>query len=254
MIEPEPGQDYAFNEWYGDDHFYAGGMALPSIFAGRRWLATKALRQLRLPTTTGPLTSEGCVLHLNLFQKGQQDTVNQALSTTLQHLGKEGRMYPTEIPRRHIYTAIAPYHGVMYRDQTSEGPLDIHALDYPFSGVVLEIIDAKDSATRPKLLDWLTTTFIPGAIKGSSAAMCLVCTHADLPEIIKSPRLPLKYAEGDARVALLWFLEREPQAIWQAEFAGHVESVAESELGEVTFLGPFIPTVPGTNRHIDELR
>ncbi|KAK3058061.1 hypothetical protein LTR09_001138 [Extremus antarcticus] len=47
MIEPSPGYEAALNRWYGDDHFYAGGMCLPGIFAGRRWIATTALRELR---------------------------------------------------------------------------------------------------------------------------------------------------------------------------------------------------------------
>jgi len=253
MIEPGQGYEGAFNRWYSDDHFYAGGMCLPGIFAGRRWVATKELRALRY-SSDEDLAHYGCYLHTNLFSSHQLDDVNTALSTTLQYLGKEGRMYATEIPRRHMYTAITPYETVIYRDETTEGPLDIHALDYPFAGVVLELIDAAKDHTRTELLDWLRMDFIPKAIGASSALMCLVFVHADLPDIIKSPRLPSKYPTGESRVVLLWFVESDPRMCWNKEFAGHGSSIHQSGLGKLMFAGPFIPTVPGTNRYVDELR
>ena len=40
MVEPHPGHDAAYNRWYEDDHFNAGAMAFPWLFAGRRWVAT----------------------------------------------------------------------------------------------------------------------------------------------------------------------------------------------------------------------
>lgn len=255
MIEPETGYEAAFNRWYSDDHFYAGGMTLPGIFAGRRWIATKELRLLR-QASTSDLAEYGCFLHLNLFSSHQLNEVNESLSKTLQQLGKEGRMYPTEIPRRHLYTAITPYEAAIYRESNGgDGPLDIHALDYPFAGVVLELIDSTKDHTRAELLDWLRKDFIPSTIQKSLATtMCLIFVHADLPDIIKSPRLPSRYEGGDLRVVLLWFLESDPKTCWTNDFAWHGGKISQSGLGNVVFMGPFIPTVPGTNRHIGELR
>jgi hypothetical protein len=39
-----------------------------------------------------------------------------------------------------------------------------------------------------------------------------------------------------------------------ADFAGVGEQWAASGVGELAFLAPFIPTVPGTDRYVDELR
>lgn len=252
LIEPGVSHESAFNRWYSDDHFYAGGMCLPGIFAGRRWVATKALRSLRYAADDDWAT-HGCYLHTNLFSRHQLDDSYAALGETLQKLGSEGRMYPSEIPRRHLYTVLAPYEGVVYRDGARDGPLDIHALDYPFAGLVLEIVDAANGHSRVELLEWLRTRFIPEAIAESPALMCLVFRHADLPDIIKSPRLPLKYDEGDDGVVLLWFIEEDRRLCWES-FVDHKDSVQRSGLGEVKFVGPFIPTVPGTNRYVDELR
>lgn len=44
MVEPHPGHEYAYNRWYEDDHYYAGAMAMPWMFAGRRWVATRGSR------------------------------------------------------------------------------------------------------------------------------------------------------------------------------------------------------------------
>ncbi|POX65543.1 hypothetical protein C3481_16125, partial [Microbacterium sp. Ru50] len=64
MVEPHPGQERAYNRWYEDDHFIAGAMAMPWIFAGRRWVATRDLQLLRYPDPSAvadPVTA-GCYL------------------------------------------------------------------------------------------------------------------------------------------------------------------------------------------------
>src|SRR5947209_12808657 len=49
MVEPHPGQELAYNRWYEDDHYISGAMAMPWMFAGRRWVATRPLQLLRYP-------------------------------------------------------------------------------------------------------------------------------------------------------------------------------------------------------------
>ncbi len=113
----------------------------------------------------------------------------------------------------------------------SEGPLDVHALDHLFQGVVLELVDADQGRSRAELLESLRTEVIPARLAGSDAMMCLICVHADLPEIIKSPRLPGKYENGESRVVLMWFLESDPRKAWEREFSGHVTAVKETGMG-----------------------
>ncbi len=64
MVEPHPGQEYAYNRWYEEDHFVAGATAMPWIVAGRRWVATRDPQLLRYPGPTAvarPVTA-GCYL------------------------------------------------------------------------------------------------------------------------------------------------------------------------------------------------
>src|SRR6516165_7869611 len=66
MVEPHRGHERAYNRWYEDDHFYAGAMAMPWMFAGRRWVAPRDLQRLRYPADSAiaqPLNS-GCYLSI----------------------------------------------------------------------------------------------------------------------------------------------------------------------------------------------
>jgi len=47
LLEPTPGSARDFNRWYERDHFYAGCMSGEHFFAGRRFVATRALKDLR---------------------------------------------------------------------------------------------------------------------------------------------------------------------------------------------------------------
>ena len=47
LVDPERGHEVAYNRWYERDHFYAGCLVGPWLFAGRRWVATRDLKDLR---------------------------------------------------------------------------------------------------------------------------------------------------------------------------------------------------------------
>ena len=49
LVDPNPGHEVAYNRWYERDHFYAGCMIGPWMFAGSRWFATRELKDLRIP-------------------------------------------------------------------------------------------------------------------------------------------------------------------------------------------------------------
>src|SRR5258706_5959783 len=49
MVDPHRGHEVAYNRWYERDHFYAGCLVGPWLFAGRRWVAPRALKALRYP-------------------------------------------------------------------------------------------------------------------------------------------------------------------------------------------------------------
>ncbi len=246
LIEPAPGQERAYNRWYEDDHAAISAFACPWVFAGKRWVATKALRSLRSSASGAVAGSidQGCYLAAYWLIDGRyEDFLAFARPLVLDRLVPEGRMKP---PRTHVFTNDQDYLGAVYRD--ASGPRDIHALSYPYPGLALQVIDAPSPKGRAALLDWLREEYVPAVLKDSPAAMALIFAATS----------PVKPKPGidwyDRRLTLMWFLDVEPEGVWADLFAVQDGAIAASRLGKVELASPFIPTLPGTDRYVDELR
>jgi hypothetical protein len=250
MVEPHPGHEYAYNRWYEDDHYYAGAMAMPWISAGRRWVATRDLQLLRYPATSAvaqPVTA-GCYLSVYWITEGRYDDHMKWTVAINRRLGRDGRVHQR---RTHVFTAFQDHEATVYRDGAA-GPRDHHALDHPYTGLVVEVIDADGPERRAELLEWLRAKHLPGRLAGSCAAMVTVHRPTPLP----GDRMTyVKQVEGvDTRLTLLWFLEQDPRERWDDTFTGLDAAVGEAGLGRVELVAPFVPTVPGTDRYVDRLR
>ena len=250
MVEPHPGHERAYNRWYEDDHYIAGAMAMPWIYAGRRWVATRDLQLLREPADSAvadPVTA-GCYLSTYWITEGRYDEHMRWTVAINKRLNEDGRVHQD---RTHVFTSFQDHETTVYRD-AGQGPRDHHALDHPYRGLVLEVIDAADAARRAELAEWLRDAYLPDRLAGSAAAMVTVFRPTPLPGDRMSY---VKQVEGvETRLTLLWFLEADPRECWEEGFAGSGEAVAASGLGRVELLAPFVPTVPGTDRYVDELR
>lgn len=250
MVEPHPGHEYAYNRWYEDDHYYAGAMAMPWMYAGRRWVATRDLQLLRYPEKSAiaqPVTA-GCYISTYWITDGRYDDHMKWTVGINKRLNRDARVYQD---RTHVFTAFQDHEATVYRDGAA-GPRDFHALDHPYKGLVVEVIDAESSAQREELLEWLRSRHLPKRIAGSPAAMVTVFRPTPLP----GDRMTyVKQVEGvDTRLTLLWFLEADPRECWEEYFTGLEKPVAETGLGRVELVAPFIPTVPGTDTYVDRLR
>lgn len=250
MVEPHPGHESTYNRWYEDDHYLAGAMAMPWIFAGRRWVATRDLRLLRYPARSAvarPVTA-GCYLSTYWITEGRYDDHLRWTVAINRRLNADGRIHHD---RTHVFTAFHDHQATVYRDGT-HGPRDFHALDHPYAGLVVEIVDAEGAPGRTALLRWLTEERLPRRLAGSPAAMVTVFRPRPLP----ADRMAyVRQVEGaDTRLTLLWFLQADPRACWDRWFTGLDGEVAASGLGQVELVAPFVPTVPGTDRYVDELR
>lgn len=250
MVEPSPGHEYAYNRWYEDDHYYAGAMAMPWMFAGRRWVATRDLQLLRYPEKSAvaqPVT-QGCYLSTYWITDGRHADHMRWTVAINRRLNQDARVYRD---RTHVLTAFQDHETTVYRDGAA-GPRDFHALDHPYAGLVLEVIDAETPEQCGELLAWLRTRHLPKRLAGSPAAMVTVFRPTPLPGDRMSY---VKQVEGvGTRLTLLWFLEEDPRGCWAEHFAGLDAPVSEVGLGRVELVAPFIPTVPGTDRYVAELR
>ncbi|MER7046057.1 hypothetical protein [Streptomyces jumonjinensis] len=250
MVEPHPGHERRYNRWYEDDHVYAGAMAMPWIYAGRRWVATRELQLLRYPERSAvaqPVTA-GCYVSVYWITEGRYAEHMKWTVAINKRLNRDSRVYHD---RTHVFTAFQDHAATVYRDGAA-GPRDFHALDHPYAGLVVEVIDAESPEQSAELLEWLRVRHLPRRLAGSAAAMATVFRPTPLP----GDRMTyVKQVEGvGTRLTLLWFLEESPQTCWADSFAGLGEAVAESGLGRVELVAPFIPTVPGTDRYVDRLR
>ncbi|UIR19809.1 hypothetical protein LXH13_23420 [Streptomyces spinosirectus] len=250
MVEPHPGHEYAYNRWYEDDHYYAGAMAMPWMFAGRRWVATRDLQLLRYPEKSAiaqPVTA-GCYLSTYWITDGRYDDHMRWTVAINKRLNRDARVYQD---RTHVFTAFQDHEATVYRDGAA-GPRDVHALDHPYAGLVVEVIDAESAEQRGELLEWLRSRHLPKRVAGSPAAMVTVFRPTPLP----GDRMTyVKQVEGvDTRLTLLWFLQADPRECWEAYFGDLDAPVREAGLGRVELVAPFVPTVPGTDTYVDRLR
>jgi len=247
LVEPHEGHDRAYNRWYEDDHFYSGAMAMPWMFAGRRWVAPRHLQALRYPvgsTIAQPLDA-GKYLATYWITDGRYEDHLRWTVATNQRLLPDGRIY---LDRTHVYTSFQTYTGALYRD--ARGPRDIHSLDHPFQGLVLEVIDAHED--RAALDRWLREEHLPARLVGSDAAMTLVFEPIPLPEDRMS------YVEDvpglERRLTLLTFTDAPAAECWEETFAPTGAAVEAARVGRVQLAAPFLATIPGTDTYVEELR
>ena len=158
LVEPDEGHEAEYNRWYEDEHFYSGAMAMPWLFAGRRWVAPRDLQALRYPENSliaQPL-SRGKYISVYWITAGRyEDHFAWTYSTHVRSM-PDGRV---DSGWASVFTSFQVYAGPVYRDE--HGPRDIHALDYPYQGLVVEVVDAGETGTGSS--GGCATSFSPSA-------------------------------------------------------------------------------------------
>ena len=255
MVEPDPGTEFAYNRWYEDDHFYSGAMHGPWTFAGRRWVAPRALRARRAAVESSAVQppDAGCYISLYWITEGHEnDNERWSFLAMAEALMPHGRGF-TE--RTHVYTAFHRYRFGLVRDP---GPMKPHlALNAPFVGLLVEVVDAPSQDAFADLEAWLRDEHIPAHLPSMPAGVVTAFTPVPFSQgRIEMPGTkPVAPPEGvGTRLCLLWFLDRDPFVCVPDAFAAHHDALAASGLGTLRFSGPFVPTVVGTDRYVDELR
>ncbi len=255
MVEPHLGHEHAYNRWYEDDHFYSGAMQGPWTFAGGRFVATKALRRRRAEVADSLVQppDAGCYISLYWITQGQEENNERwSFHAMGEALMPYGRGF-TE--RTHVYTAFQRYRFGLVRDA---GPMKPHlALDAPFSGLLVEVVDAPSPESLDTFESWLRDEHLPSVLASSPAGMVLAFTPVPFSQgrIDQPGTKPVLPPDGVGRqLCLLWFLDGDPNELTDARLRSHHEGLAASGRGELRFSGPFVPTSVGTDRYVDELR
>jgi hypothetical protein len=237
LVEPHRGHEVAYNRWYETDHFYAGCMVGPWLFAGRRWVATAPLKDLRFGTDVDRFggAARGSYVAVYWILEGRHDDHVDWALRQVRWLHANGRMFAE---RDHVHT-------LMYRHEwtsrTSTVPAEL-ALDHPFGGMTATLVRPAAGVTAAELGRFVGERFTPELEVGFSP----IPLDPDAPVAQQG----LEGIEGC--LLNLSFTTSSPAAWWPEQRAA-ADRLAAEGLGQLLWTAPFVPTVPGTDTYTDQL-
>ncbi|MGH0030955.1 MAG: hypothetical protein ACQGVC_14270 [Myxococcota bacterium] len=247
LLEPVRGHEVAFHRWYERDHFYAGCMMGPYLFSGRRYVATRPLKDLRFPGETPVIDDirRGSYLALYWIQAGFHDPAVDWAVRQVNWLIGNGRMLEQRVQAHAGF-----YH---LRSRTLRDPDGVPpelALEHPFPGLVLLMVDRAAEVERERF-EREYGAWIASRLPGTPASVCLGLEPEPLPD--DAPAYVARPPGLERRSLQIFFLETDPRDCWDGLFAEQDAWLRDAGLGRVSYAAPFIPTVPGSDRYTDEL-
>ncbi len=200
LVEPHKGQEVAYNRWYERDHFYAGCLIGAGWFAGKRWVATRPLKDLRFPTGTGflPDIDAGSYLATYWVLKGVEPESVAWGSAQVKWLHENGRMFEG---RDHIHTLIYANRWAASRDDDGV-PAEL-ALDHPWGGLVLVMVDRHEDVDPRDASTLLRDEVLPASMAGTPWALTVGLSPVPLPK--EAPVFQPANPGEERRTALLCF-------------------------------------------------
>lgn len=252
LVDPHPGFEKAYNRWYERDHYYAGCMIGPWLYAGSRWVATRPLKDLRWPQgdeTVAKPTDAGSYVAIYFVEQGHHDDhFAKWARPQVRDLYADGRGFAE---RRHIHTVLYDHLGATYRDEDPV-PVDL-ALDHGYDAIVLAWMDALGGREARGLHEELASTLVPDALAGSSIEIASAWTPSEGENEEKNVPMDLgSRAGGPERLLQMFFLHGDVTAALPA-IRGYTDRVEGEGLATVRLVAPFVRTVIGTDRYVDEL-
>ncbi len=251
MVEPHAGFERAYNRWYERDHYYAGCMVGPWLFAGSRWVAPRALKDLRWPagdTSVAKPTDAGSYVSIYWVEAGHHDDHFDGFARPqVRWLYSNNRGFPE---RTHVHTVLFDHLGAVYRD-ADPVPVDL-ALDHGYDGIVCAWFDATQGDAR-RLHAALATELTPALLAGSSIEIASSWTPSKGENEPRNEPMDLgSVAGGPERLCQLLFVKGDVRDALPAlrDYASGIEAQG---LATTKLVAPFFRTVIGTDRYVDEL-
>jgi len=251
LVDPQRGHEVAYNRWYERDHFYAGCLVGPWLFAGRRWVATRTLKDLRFPEDS-PLAvpvDAGSYLAIYWVHEGHHgEHFAWAIDQVVQ-LYKDGRGFNE---RKHAHTVLLHKPWSHYRD-IDPVPIEL-ALDHPYQGLAVVAVDPAEGVSTEALNAHLTDEALPALMAGSTVASMVSWSYIE-PADGPTDRAPMDLgtpAGPAARQVQMFFCDGDPAAVWP-RFRDYAVGLKDAGTGEVVFAAPFHSTIVGTDTYTDQL-
>jgi hypothetical protein len=250
LVEPNPGFERAYNRWYERDHYYAGCLVGPWLFAGSRWVAPRTLKDRRWPADSviADPVDAGSYVAIYWVERGHHDDHFEAWAVPqVIELYAGGRGFPE---RTHVHTALFNHLDSVYRD---DDPVPVElALDHHYDGLFILWWDARsgpaDQLHRQLAADHLGPLLHGSDIEIASAWVPSVPDEGprDVPMDLGSP------AGGTDRLVQLLFVGGDTEAAID-RVRTYTEGVVAAGLADLLLAAPFFRTVVGTDTYVDEL-
>jgi hypothetical protein len=246
LVDVHDGHDAQFEEWYESDHFYAGGVLAPYVLSGRRWYASRALRESRFvgPACPLPDSRAGTNLATYFLTAGGLRSFYDWINPQLGSLRAAGRMFAD---RTHVNTDGYRLERVLSFTGASAVPAHV-AGDHPFAGVFVTYLDA----SGPDAPD-IDVTLPAGTLALSLRPNVGSLTPTSLGLADAQPGMDFPRVGGMPVRLVLAFLAQAPRATreWSADLA---HRVARRTGSTAIWGGAFLPVVPGSRAHLADLR
>ena len=251
LVDPNVGHEVAYNRWYERDHFYAGCMIGPWLFAGKRWVATRALKDLRFPHGDTPVASphdKGSYLATYWVLEDKHKEHFDWAGNQVVDLYMNNRGF---MERQHAHTVLLDQPEYAYRD---DDPVPIElAFDHGYQGLAVVAVDPADGVSDEQLGAHLEQTALPALLEDSAIASMVSWRYVAMGEGTEQAPMDLGMPPGPPERRLqMFFLEDAPETMWD-RFHTYADDLAASGTGTVGFAAPFIPTIVGTDTYTDQL-
>jgi len=253
MVDPHPGFEKAYNRWYERDHFYAGCMIGPYLFAGSRWVAPRPLKDLRWPQ--GSQVAEpydaGSYVSIYWVERGHhEDHFDNWASPQVRWLYANNRGFPE---RRHIHTVVVDHVGAVNRDADGV-PVEL-ALDHGYPGVVLAWFDGRDGTSAADLhAELLQTHLLADLLSGSSMELASSWTpHSPTLEPSTGSPMPLGTPSGGPNRLLQIFFVDGDVTDTVGRLHDYTNAIEARGLADTRLVAPFFRTTPGKDTYLDQL-
>jgi hypothetical protein len=251
LVDPHKGFEVAYNRWYERDHFYAGCMIGPFLFAGSRWVATRDLKDRRWPTTDETVASPpdaGSYVAIYFVEDGHhEDHFGTWARPQVNKLYGDGRGFAE---RRHIHTILFDHIGAAYRD-ADPVPIEL-ALDHGYDALVIVWFDGKDRDARA-LHDEFAKDALPNLLRSSSIEIASSWTPSAGENEPRNVPMDLgSKAGGPERLVQLLFVHGDVRDAL-AKVRAYTDRVEADDLAHLRLAAPFFRTIVGTDTYVDQL-
>ncbi|HKY13331.1 MAG TPA: hypothetical protein VJM33_00300 [Microthrixaceae bacterium] len=252
LVDPNKGHEVAYNRWYERDHFYGGCMIGPWLFAGSRWVATRAYKDLRFPADSSVAVpvDAGSYVAVYWVHKGHEAEHFEWSTKQVFDLYEHGRGFDE---RTHAHTALYTYQGTEYRD---DDPVPVElALDHRYRGLVSVHVDRAEGVKHPAFDEWFAAEGRALMLDDDSPFAMAASWRPIIPRVPEGQQAPMELGSGPgtpARSLQLFFSDEDPATVWD-RVRDYGAAIDASGVATVRLAAPFIPTVIGTDTYTDQL-